>query len=515
MIWDLHTLLMVDPNLIDQQDNLSLVREEAYKHDANPLCGMKDAGLSQGGKATDLQMRLICKQDGVYRLWYAMWGLASAGEKFAGANKYGMYGYAESTDGVRFKPVRVNQVKYNGSKRNNLIDFSVPGEPSASASHMLYDPLDSEFPFKCIYYRQATAAQLEPGILARMQYKPEMSYKFVWGIGKSRDGLHWQPPEHDHNLVNANPETARLHRAIDGAYVISDQMVSSVVEGSGRNVKGWLSYDGVTSHRIPGWVFDLPEHMVRLYPEFSGVACKMQFNNAKWVQPHIGLVCARKGPTIVGLNGYLYYPPHVETFAQKADVGLVVSHSGYSFREVLPFRPFIPRGPRGTWDAGLVCQGNILDDGDQTRFYYTGNDVGNLGGSYRIGMAYIPRDQYGYLLIRGHRDIAARPRQATATLKPVALPENAQLAINATHLSKGGSIRLQLMDEQDKPLRGFAFKDCTPVTRDGLRKKISWKNDKQAASLAGRRVKIGVQINHPNCGFVCHDSPRLYAIYLK
>lgn len=514
MLWDPDTLLMVDPALLESVTNVSLVREEAYKED-QPLIRLEDKRLTMQGKASDIQFRMLHKQDGVYRLWYSIWGINSDNERFTERNKYCAYAYAESSDGRRFKPVNLNQVRYNGNKRNNLLDLSVPGVPGVSQSHFMHDPLDSDFPYKCLYYRPAHARDIEPGIQARMHFDPDKDFRFIWGIARSKDGLHWQPPEHEHNLINACPETARLHRAMDGAYVISDQMTSPVQPNAGREVKGWISHDGLTAHRVPGWMYELPQHMTRLYPEFSGVPGPMQFNNAKWVQPHIGLACARKGPTILGLSGYLYYPPIIETYAQHADVGLVVSSDGVAFREVLPFRPFIPRGPRGAWDHGLVCQGAIIDDAGQTRFYYTGNNVGNLGGHYQIGMAHIPRDRYGYLLIRGHRDTAARAREALATFKPVTLPADAKLAINASHFTRHGSVRLQLSNDNGKPIKGFTFADCQPMTKESLRQTITWKNNKSVASLAGRTVRLSLRLDHPDCGFVGSDSPRVYAIYLK
>ena len=518
MIWDLNTLLMADFNLVEQQTNSSFVRETAYKYEANPLVHVDDKKLTLGGAAGSIQFMLIHKVDGIYKLIYSIWGKAGKDKKTLGYGKYCSFAYAESTDGLSFKPDNLNQVKFNGNKRNNLIDFTTPDEPETSFCNFMVDPLDKEYPYKCIYYRPATVAQLEAGVQARMQYPPDMKFRFIWGIGKSKDGKVWLPPENKENLINTYPETARLHRGINGEYVISDQMLSAVEASAGRAVKGWISKDGVTADRIPGWVFDIPQHMSRVYPEFSGVpsgAPGVQFNNACWVQPHVGLVCARKGPTILALHGYLYYAGVIETFAQTADIGLAVSPSGVAFREVLPMRPFINMGPRGSWDAGMVAQGSIIDDGDQTRFYYTGNGVGNLGGMYAIGMAYIPRDRYAYRLIRGMRDQVVKPRNAQIVLKPVELPKAAKLAINASHFVKGGNVRLQLSDENGKPIRGFAFKDCKPVTREGLRKNVSWKSGKNPSTLAGSKVSISVEIDAPKCGGVETDSPRVYAVYLK
>lgn len=511
MIWDPHTLLMVDPSLFLSLDNASLVREEAFKCDVNPLIDIHDKKLTLGGGATDVQMRLIHRVEGVYRLWYTLWGLHDKTQKYAGHAQGAMYAYAESTDGIYFKPVNLNQVEYQGSRKNNLIDFSIPEQPGARIGHFMVDPLDAEFPYKCVYYRPAKAAELEPGVLMRMTQDATKDYHFIWGIGKSRDGLHWLPPENKQNLINANPESARLFRAMNGAYVLSDQMVSSVEESSGREVKGWLSYDGETAYRIPGWMYEIPQHMARVYPEFAGV----HFNNTRWIQPHIGLVTARKGPTILALTGFLYYAAVIETFAQQSEIGLAVSPTGAAFREVLPMMPFIPKGPRGSWDYGMACQSDIVEDGEQTRFYYTGNQVGNLGGNYAIGMAYIPRDRYGYVMIRGFRDHLPRPRSAQINLKPVTLPDKPQLTVNLSHLSSQAKVVMQISDEAGEAIKGFAFSDCKPIRTEGLRQPVRFGANRSHAILKGRKVHLSLRIEHDQCGFVGTDSPRIYAVQLQ
>lgn len=509
MIWDPHPLLMVDANLVASETRTSLVREEAFKYTGNPLMRLEDKTLTLGGKTRSIVIELITRQDGRYRIWYQMRGAKPGLKPGPEYNKEAFIGYAESDDGIHFKPLHLKQIEFNGSRNNNIVPFPAPSGQKVRISGLLHDPLDADYPFKCIYYRPGKGVDLEPGVLSRTPDQRDRDFWLVWGIGRSKDGLSWEHPQHRHTLVRANPEHAKLHRALDGGLVISDQMSSPIAQRVTRSVKGWITYDLETAHRIPDFLFTLPPHMCRVFREFSGP----NWDGTFWVQPHLGLVCARKGPTIVGLNGYLYGCLGAETFAQVADTGLCISSTGVDFQEVWPFRPFIPRGHRGSWDFGMIGQREIVDDGDQTRFYYIGGDVGNFASTYLPGMASIPRDRYGYRIIKGYRNYDKRPATGTIILKPLSLPDRPCFAVNVSHVTKNRTIRLEIADENGKPITGYTSDACHPVTQDGLKQPVRWEHDRTGEELSGRTIQIRAELHSPDCGTTYHDSPRLYAIY--
>lgn len=294
--------------------------------------------------------------------------------------------------------------------------------------------------------------------------------------------------------------------------MLADQMMHPMADWAYRNVKGWVTYDQQQAHRLPDYVYAIPEAMARtrgMGPAWDGIP---------WVQPHFGLRCARKGPTMLALNGYLYGASGTqgaETFAQTADIGLCVSPTGYRFEDVWPLRPFVRRGLRGTWDQGMTAQTAMVDHGDQTCFYYIGNDVGNFSGRYQSGMAYIPRDRYGYRCISGYRQAIRARKTATFTCKPMVMPQAAALGVNCSHVSRDKRIRIQLQDEQGKAIAGFSFRSCKPITRQGLCTSVQWTSGKNAASLAGKNVCVAVELSSDACGVVETDSPRIYALYLR
>ncbi|MEO6906523.1 MAG: hypothetical protein ABI210_01405 [Abditibacteriaceae bacterium] len=511
MIWKNNVHLMVDVNLVECEESTSMVREEVFKPHAEPLIGPRDTPLllgqtSEDGSSSAVPVMVI-KDGSRYRMWYQIRGV-SAYDTAADQNKRAPVAYAESDDGVHFKPVEIGREEWNGSRQNNLVHFEMPPDVPIRLSGFMHDPLDSEWPFKCVYNRPASSSEMEPGLLARYPNYANREWYFVWGIGRSRDGLSWEMPRHDHNMVHAHPEHAHLHRAFDGGLVLSDQMMSSMADWGYRNVKGWITYDEETAHRIPDYLFSMPQHMARLHSEYFGD----QWNGQVWVQPHMGLVCARYGSTMMALHGYLYGATGVETFAQMSDVGLSASSTGITFRDVWPFRPFIQRGLRGSWDDGMVAQVAIVENDDETLFYYTGGK-GNLGAHYWPGVASIPRDRYGYRCIKGYRNTSLRDAIGRFTLKICELPQQPQFAVNVSQANSQRTVKLELLDENDHVLPGYSAADCEPVVENGLRVIVQWKKNHNGAELGGRKVKILVVIESKDCCSVMDDSPRVYAVY--
>jgi hypothetical protein len=511
MIWRENVQLMVDARVVESEQSTSLVREEAFKPHAEPIIGPLDSALSLGqelqGTGGGCAPVMVIRDGKKYRMWYQVRGVANH-ENVADRTKRAPIAYAESDDGVHFEPVEIGRVEFNGSRQNNLVHFEMPPNVPIRLSGFLHDPQDKEWPFKCVYNRPAPGSEMEPGVLARYPQYADREWYFVWGIGRSRDGLSWEMPRHDHNMICANPEHAHLHRAFDGGLVLSDQMMSAMADWGYRNVKGWITYDEKTAHRIPDYLFSTPQHMARLHYEHFGD----EWNGQVWVQPHMGLVCARYGPTMLALHGFLYGATGVETFAQTADAGLAVSESGITFREVWPFRPFLRCGMRGSWDDGMAAQVAIVENDDETLFYYTGGK-GNFGPQYWTGVASIPRDRYGFRCIKGYREIESRDAAGSFTLKPSTLPEKPQFAVNVSQASTRRTVKLELRGEDNEVLPGYSANECEPITEDGLRQSVRWKDDRNGTELGGRRVKISVVMESKECRAVMQDSPRVYAVY--
>ena len=510
MIWDLHAYLMADLELVDAQDGVDMVRCEAYKHPDNPLAGGE---LGEDPRTIQtpgtLRGRPVCvaRDGGVYRGW------------FAHGHRSGLLQYGESDDGVHFKPRHVGTTAVGGSTKNNVV--TVNDDPALSVCGMMYDPLDSEYRYKTVVMRRGGREDLHPGVAAKFPrlwegwaHHPSIGW-FVGGIGRSRDGFAWEMPPADQTLIDEIIEGPVVHRAIDGGYVIGNQMVTQASDIGFRKVKGWVTYDGRRAWRIPDYVFKLPDHMTLVFSRWLGATSQEAF---PWVQSHVLLIPMRKGASMFALHGYLYGAPRIDRYACTYDVGLAVSATGYGFRQVWPFRPFLRRGNMGEWDCTSVRQaGSIVETDDRTLFYYAGGQGGNARTDPRYyksgwGVASVEKDRLGFFAIWQNVDYRKMARRGLLTLRPIRLPDRPAIAVNAANCTRRRTLRLALRSPAGKAIPGFGFDDCVPVTRDGLRRVVRWR-DRGVADLAGKEVTIAVEFHSPDCQYPDLHSPRLYAVY--
>jgi len=509
VIWDEHTYLLIDEELIASNDGTSMVREEVWKHDANPIVADIHRDLFGGSEGYRIWVSCICRDGGRYRMWYTY---PAAGGGRSGRDFMPRHlAYAESDDGITWKPVGVHG-------RDNRLFITPPDRGDLQSAGMMHDSADRDYPYKAVVLRRGDVSKINPALVAKYPTANKRWFGhssagwFVWGVARSRDGFDWKLPTHDHNLVDAIIEGPEIHRALDGGYVIGNQMVTRVADVQWRKVKGWVTYDLETSNRIPDWVFSLPDHMTFVDPRYLG---RSAWANTPWIQSHVQLVPARKGPSMIAMHGYLYGATGTETYAQVSDVGLAISSTGYHFHQVWPFRPFIRRGSRSEWDCGLVAQQALVDANRETFCYYLASDVGNAAGChYWLGIGRIDRDRYGYHVLRVIRDYREpKKRRGEIVMKPIALPTKPKLGINVSHATKHRTVRVEIRDPKTgRPIPGFSFRKCKPVVRDNIRAAVQWET-KDVAALGGREVTVAIEIVSPDCQFGDQDSPRVYAFY--
>ena len=498
MIWDEYAYLMADMELVDQEEGVRMVRCEAYKHPDNPLVeGGKGIARAAAKDPARLCGTPICvaRDGGTYRGWF---GFAR--------NTFGNhFTYGESDDGIHFKPKTVGTTEYRGSKKNNLVTFTE--NPDLKNCGMMYDPMDSEYPYKTVVMRRGGREDFNRGVAAKAPglwegwgHHPSLGW-FVSGLGRSRDGFNWEMPPEGQTLIDEIIEEPVVHRALDGGYAIGNQMVTQASDIGFRKVKCWVTYDGRKADRIPDYTFKLPDHMTMVFRRWLG---KTSQEEHPWVQSHVQLIPMRKGPSMFTLHGYLYGAPKIDRYACTYDVGLAVSSTGYSFRQVWPFRPFLRRGDMGAWDCTSVRQaGSIVETKDQTLFYYAGGQGGNARTDPRHyrhgwGVASVEKDRLGFYAIWQNVDYEKKARDGLLTMKPVTLPRNPEISANVANCTRTRHLTFELRTKSGRPVPGLSFKDSLPVTGSGLRRHVRWKKA-HVKQLAGKEVIIAVKFFSPDC----------------
>jgi hypothetical protein len=160
-------------------------------------------------------------------------------------------------------------------------------------------------------------------------------------------------------------------------------------------------------------------------------------------------------------------------------------------RHTDPF--FSPNPDVGSWDHAVSWVSSSAIVGDEVYLYYAG---------YRWGHKYrrsVDR-QVGLLKVQRDRFVArqAGAQGGTLATRPLTLAgDAAHLALNVD--AQGGEVRVQITGAAGKPIPGFSFADCRPITVDSLSAPVEWKES--LASLRNQPVQLEFSLN----------SARLYA----
>ena len=158
--------------------------------------------------------------------------------------------------------------------------------------------------------------------------------------------------------------------------------------------------------------------------------------------------------------------------------------------------PFFDRHPdKGAWDHAHAWIDEQVPVGDQVFLYYGGYARGHKVNRFeerQIGLVRMPRDRY----------VARAAGDAQGTLvTPLVLLDADAMFLNVD--SKGGEARVEIRDEGNRPIAGFAAQDCQPIAADALAAPVKWR--KPLKALRGRPVRLAFSLR----------SARLFAFDLR
>jgi hypothetical protein len=297
--------------------------------------------------------------------------------------------------------------------------------------------------------------------------------KGMW-LAHSADGLDWKAGPNHAVLTNINdilhvaPDPAR-HRYIALAGFPSSKKDGYVGrtqnsdEGYRRCVGESFSADGI--HWEPAHRIFAPDKQDEGITEFYS----------------IGGVVSR-GEMLIGLLKVLRDDLPCDKGGKVDGIGYTVlawSNDGDHWQR--DREPFFDRNDApGSWDHAMAWMDCQLAVGDETYIYYGGYARGHKverNSERQIGLVRLKRDRY----------VAREAGAAPGFLQTrVVKMEGNTLALNMD--AGKGSVRAQVEDEGGKPIRGFTFADCQPITGDSLNAAAHWK--KPLSLLRGKKVRL-------------------------
>jgi hypothetical protein len=215
---------------------------------------------------------------------------------------------------------------------------------------------------------------------------------------------------------------------------------------------------------------DLPDPVLKQRPELYKVDCA----------PYESLM--------LGMFSIYYGPPNDKAYKdgipKTNDLHVAFSRDGIHY-DRLDRTAFLKcsREP-GTWNRGYLhpAGGVCLIAGDEIRFYFAGFS----GVSPALGGATYAGASTGLATLR--RDGFASLDGSGAVTAPLVSFAGQHLFVN--YNAKGGALRVEVLDAQDRPIEPLSTKNCEPVKANQTRQPVRWKSAKTLQSVVGKPVKL-------------------------
>jgi hypothetical protein len=420
--------LFVDSEDLELRENVTRVFHQAEKH-PHPV-------LEQGApweKHPGMTASVIYDgQEGILKAWYLS-GFYAEGEEHIQC-------YATSKDGVAWERPRLGIHDALGSSQNNIV---IPASHHEGKDHwetMLKDPMDGD-----------PARRYKAIGWSSLDWDGPMSGIYT---ATSPDGLRWahtpEPVFHFH----PRPGTDDLGPVGDAQSMMVDTLRGRYVAFLRGGVDRLMSFSTDFERWTP------PRPFLRALHEEESL-----YNNTGFVY----------GDQYLGFLTHFDKAPRQQTQSLR----LITSRDGESWNRV-PGDPIVPTGEVGEWDRFqiLLTGAPPVRVGGRLHIYYRGTarrhaknpreyDPAIYGDqdsmTMAIGLATLRLD--GFASMNASFDGGA----LTTCLFRFA---GEKLIVNVK--SDYGKVLVALLDDGDRPLRGFTTEECVPIQEDGVSVPVAW-----------------------------------------
>jgi len=441
--WEPDLYLMADRDLVAETENL-VRRLRPVEKSPEPVIVPDQPweGGGTGGKVESLQdpfysTILFDPVERVFRCWYRPFN------RFLGGffrppftNQDSRLCYAESRDGFHWQKPHVRQVLFQGSLENNMlrladsayrgpatqadslgtvIPWSAPGTAyryAATIHTKFEDP---------VYPKGITVCFSPDGIGWRMHFPP------VLPLDGDCHTLSWDPRENCYLLTTRSNQHTNLCRRWGRKWKRHIALAKS------RDLFNWTPAATIleADEQDPD---DVEIYMMHIVP----------YGHAY-------------------LGQLLMFYAHEMVLENQ----LALSRDLVRWQRVGERKPFLERGPEGSWDSKHVSlnKNQPHPEGDRLRFWYGGTSAPHYQAGYgALGTGTLRRDGFvGY---------EAGEEGGTLTTIPMLAPKvMAALNVDATD----GEARVEVLDREGKPVEGCTREDCVPIHGDHVRALVQFR----------------------------------------
>jgi hypothetical protein len=429
--------LFIDDYLIDSMENVSKVLHQPTRYVGNPII-IGNEPWEKWVIEVDGRPVLYDEETKEFRMYYGC-NLIDANAPTGVRYKVC---YAVSKDGVHWTKPVLDQVEWEGSRKNNMLKW---GEHWMRRPNVMKDMHDSD-----------------PNRRFKMTYVDVFGGKAAVAKAYSRDGMNWQlngdgkpwfRRGHNSNLLGWDPRIQQ--------YVIFPRM-----PGSPNSVGRATSTDFIT------W----SEAQAVLVPEASDGGKDFK-GNAAFMYEDVYL-------------GMLWVFDHNKT----AEAELTFSRDGLTWQRVFPGNYFFPRGKPGLWDSLMILPNAPVIHQDKIWIYYAGWNMPYSeaaiekaeAGWFENGQRLQRAIGLATLRLDGFVSVNAGQETGSVTTRHLKLMGDS-LFVNA---SVRGELRVEILDESNQAIPGYSAADCDPLRGDKLRHRVNWRGKANLSRLRGKQVKL-------------------------
>jgi hypothetical protein len=159
-------------------------------------------------------------------------------------------------------------------------------------------------------------------------------------------------------------------------------------------------------------------------------------------------------------------------------------------------QPFVPRGPKGAFDAASVFTSIPVVHGDRILTHYTGRNWRSIetieelegNGMAYIGLATSRLD--GFVSLDGAKNDFSQMVTRAFGFTGSQLRVNVRSALQRAWGADPCDVRVELLAPNHEPLPGFTLDDADPITASSLAHTVTWRGQSDVSALAEKPVKI-------------------------
>ena len=402
----------------------------------------------------------VVKEGDVVRLWYD--------SRRDGARRYGRVSYAESKDGLHFTKPILKLHEIDGSRDNNVV---IPGIIGGCAVW-----IDPKTPAQ---HRYKTQAKVYPTGQFHMHSSPDgLRWKLFARLDPGRGGWDTQSVAFwDSNIERYALYTRYWMSHRHGTAQAPDNF-RAVRRLESDDLKNWDNQsivirpdeDDRRLHSTPPGQPPVDYYGADVFRYAEADRVYVMLAQAYW---HWQPRAPRKG---LGPAGF--------------DVRLALSRDGSRFQRAGGRKPFLSMGPAGRFDSKFVwAMPDPVRMGDELWIYYVGSNRDHDGyvdaaaeGKHLTGI--------GRAVLRLDGFVSADADYTGGEITTPAIKFSGERLELNVDTSGGGSVTVELLDQDHQPIPRFSKTEATPVNGNSVRMPVRWGDRHTVSVLAGRPVRL-------------------------